>query len=160
MKINPETHYDKALFTNKKKKDLSKGLANRIKHRLPVLPSREQRHQASTPEQFQEVLLRSLSAGTSRLTRRSLSTVSSGATRRPTFIPAGTPMNPPELPSFDGDETEELSEYENIRASNIAEREALFRNLDIEASLEAVKEARYPEYPVILNICHFQYWSP
>ena len=160
MKINPETHYDKALFTNKKKKDLSKGLANRIKHRLPVLPTREQRHRASTPEQFQEVLRRSLSAGTSRLTRRSLSTVSSGATRRPTFIPAGTPINPPELPSFDGDETEELSEYENIRASNIAEREALFRNLDIEASLEAVKEARYPEYPVILNICHFQYWSP
>ena len=138
LNIDPENHYDRAMFTQKKKKDLSKGVSNRIKHRLPMSPPRQQR--ASTPRQVHNELRRSLSSGSSRLTRRSISTVSSSS-RRPTFVPAETPMNPPELPSFDGNETEVVgNEYENIRASNIAERDEFLLNLDIAGSLAAVKQ--------------------
>ena len=47
INLDPENHFDKALFTVKKEKDLSKGFVNRTKQRLPVLPFRRQR--ASTP---------------------------------------------------------------------------------------------------------------
>ena len=129
-RIDPETHFDKAVFTAKKRRDLAKGATRKTKHRLPQSPPR----QTSTP-QHQEPR-RSLSAGTSRLTRRSLSV----STTRPSFIPPETPIDPPDLPSFDGSETEPLCEYENIRASNIAERQEMFRTLNIAGSLEAVKE--------------------
>ena len=132
--IDPEKHVDKSIFTVKKEKDLSKGLANRTKHRLPVLPSRGQR--ASTPANA-GLSRRRLSTGSPRVTRRSLSTISTASTPRPSFIPTGTPSLPPEIPSFDG-----TCEYENIRASNIAERQELFRNLDIDGALQAAKEVK------------------
>ena len=134
--MDPEKHVDKNIFTVKKEKDLSKGLANRTKHRLPVLPSRG--HRASTPVDA-GLTRRSLST---RSTRRSLSTLSTASTPRPSFIPTSTPSLPPEIPSFDGNVTQPLCEYENIRASNIAERRELFRNLDIDGALHAAKEAK------------------
>ena len=137
--IDPEKHFDKTVFTVKKEKDLSKGLANRTKHRLPVLPSRGQ--QASTPVNT-SLNRRSSSTGSARVTRRSLSVASTTSTPRPSFIPSDTSSNPPEVPSFDGDTTQPTCEYENIRASNIAEREEMFRRLDIAGALQATKQAR------------------
>ena len=52
--VDPENHVDKALFTKKVEKDLTKGKAKRGKHRMPELPRQQpalQQNRASTPIQ-------------------------------------------------------------------------------------------------------------
>ena len=48
--IDPEKHFDKTLFTVKKENNHYKGLTNRTKHRLPVLPSRDVYFKVWIPE--------------------------------------------------------------------------------------------------------------
>ena len=167
--VDPENHVDKALFTKKVEKDLNKGKAARWKHRMPELPQQQptlQQSRASTPiQQLAELSRRSPSNGSVPLTRGSPSTTTrrgdstsaslelrlddSNDSRnseppepRPSFIPSGTPSTPPEVPSFDGNSSQPLCQYEAIREANIAEREAMFRSLDINGALQATKEAK------------------
>ena len=39
--VDPENHVDKAVFTKKVQKDLTKGKAKRGKHRMPELPRQQ-----------------------------------------------------------------------------------------------------------------------
>ena len=125
---------------------------------MPELPRQQpalQQNRASTPIQhLAELSRRSPPALPS--TRRSLSTTrtrdsplrlqldvsndSELTEPRPSFIPPATPASPPEVPSFHSEEQNVANEWENIRAANIAEREALFQRLDIDGAREAAKE--------------------
>ena len=158
---DPEKHVDKAVFTKKVQKDLTKGKAKRGKHRMPELPRQQpalQQNRASTPIQHLAELSRR-SPPALPLTRRSVSTTrtrdslttslrlqlddsndSELTEPRPSFIPPATPASPPEVPSFHSEEQNVANEWENIRAANIAEREALFQRLDIDRAREAAKE--------------------
>ena len=125
---------------------------------MPELPRQQpalQQNRASTPIQHLAELSRR-SPPALPLTRRSLSTTrtrdsplrlqldvsndSELTEPRPSFIPPATPASPPEVPSFHSEEQNVANEWENIRAANIAEREALFQRLDIDGAREAAKE--------------------